>query len=540
MSTFTNWNGPEGQRVRTSDVTDLIAKYTEVITTLNEHIKANVTNTSEVHNVREFVKGLLDDYETVSGLQNKLTAYVKSTELAVYAKSEDLATYAKRSDIPTVPSLDSYAKSSEVTSAISGAVETLKEALKTDIATLSNRLDADVFSVNDLKVRSVIEQIQFTDKTFSANIGGSDVDGVYYILGMLVDKAGTAYVRFSDDESFSAVINFAVTPGWKGALSVTTDCELKGLKWKIVYGTHDSESGLKVPHAYLAVQASEWQSKFASTDGYGLFDKIQFHASGINFIPVDSDNYEAPNNVCNDVCDCLSGKGFSFSELATTLLGVQLYREPDNPYVTVDDITALDAIGIMSQWPEYDEDTGVAINVPEGYHACDGTDVLDTDDVSDEFREKYTKYPLMDYTVIKTKSTVEVNMNEADKSTQSLAEAVAALHGIKFYKGVSLLPDEGKVGEPVIVQTGNTYAIYVFKDGGWTKYSTVYNDINKTIGAIAAVIAAEHGADVYTVYSSATDLPSGPDVETGALAVVFDNTGYVVYKYNGTTWEIEN
>jgi hypothetical protein len=204
--------------------------------------------------------------------------------------------------------------------------------------------------------------------------------------------------------------------------------------------------------------------------------------------------------------------------------------------VTVKDIKSLDKLGVISQWTDFN-DEGVAINVPEGYHACDGTPVLDTDDVDPEFRAKYTEYPLFDYSIIKTKTTIEIDLPEY--TNYSLAEAVCTLHGIKFYHSVAELPDEAKENEPVIVAAGEKYTVYVYKDAEWQKYSTTFNDINSTIGAVAAVIAAVHGADVYTVYNSVADLPAGPSVETGALAIVFDGN-YNVFKYNGTAWEVQN
>ena len=64
--------------------------------------------------------------------------------------------------------------------------------------------------------------------------------------------------------------------------------------------------------------------------------------------------------------------------------------------------------------------------MPEGYHACDGTPVLPDDDVSDEFRAKFTKYPLQDHAIIKTKSVIKVDVSESDSVT-SLAQTVDAL-----------------------------------------------------------------------------------------------------------------
>lgn len=540
MSTFTDWNGPQGGGVRAADLIQLANAYSDLVAKLNQHMSDKTPGTSDVHGIKNYVEAQI---ETIKGLIPSVSTFI--TEVKADSK------YALKSQIPTdvVHSADiaNFATNASVTASLANYLKvsdldsqkTITE-IKTDIAAIEDALSASSFEMPVLKAIDYIEglvhaveQVQFVDKSIAAFVGGSDEVGVYYILGMLRDKAGTAYIRMGNTKAFSAVVNFAITPEWKGALSVTTDCELKGLKWKIVSGT--SASGEK--HAYLAIQSTEWISQFASTDGVGIFTDISFYGSGINFVPVGSNDWVKPNGNCHNVCDCMTSKGFGFSELATTILNKQIYREANNPYVTVGDLKALDHVGVISYWPFYDEN-GVAVDVPEGYHACDGTAVLPGDDVSNEFREKFTKYPLQDYAIIKTKSTVDIE--EQGAINYSLAEAVCTLHGIKFYHSYTDLPEEAKIGEPVVVAASDKYTVYVYKgtDTGWTKYSTTFNDINSTIGAVAAVIASVHGADVYTIYNSAADLPTGPSIETGALAIVFDGN-YSVFKYNGTAWELQ-
>lgn len=537
MSTFTDWNGPQGGGVRAADLIQLANAYSDLVAKLNQHMSDKTPGTSDVHGIKNYVEAQI---ETIKGLIPSVSAFI--TEVKADSK------YALKSQVPTdtVSSSDliNYAKVSELTDYLkSSDLDSQKTItdIKTDIAAIEDALNASSFEMPVLKAVDYIEglvhaveQIQFVDKSITAFVGGVDEIGVYYILGMLKDKSGTAYIHMGNTKAFSAVVNFAITPEWRGALSVTTDCELKGLKWKIVSGT--SVTGEK--HAYLAVQSTEWTSNFASSDGVGVFTGISFYASGINFVPVKSNDWVEPNGNCHNICDCKSGKGFSFSELATTILGKQIYREPANPYTTVKDLKAIDTIGVISNWPFYDAN-GVAVDVPESYHACDGTDVLPDDDVSEDFRAKFHKYPLQDYAIIKTKSTVEIEPIQEDVS-YSLAEAVCTLHGIKFYTSYTELPAEAKINEPVIVAAGDNYTVYVYKgtDAGWIKYSTSFNDISSTIGAVAAVIAAVHGVDVYTVYNSVVDLPTGPSVEVGALAIVFDGN-YSVFKYNGTAWELQ-
>lgn len=540
MSTFTDWNGPQGGGVRATDLIQLANAYSDLVSKLNQHMSDKTPATSDVHGIKSYVEAQI---ETIKGLIPSVSAFI--TEATADSK------YATKSQIPTdvVHSADiaNFATNTSVTALLTNYLKTsdlnsqqIIRDIEADINAIERALNATPFSKPVLKATDYVEgiihateQVQFVDKSIAAFVGGTDEVGVYYILGMLRDKAGTAYIRMGNTKSFSAVVNFAVTPEWKGALSVITNCELKDLKWKIVSGT--GASGEK--HAYLAVQSTEWISQFASTDGVGIFTDISFYGSGINFVPVESNDWVKPNGNCHNVCDCMSGKGYSFSELATTILNKQIYREAHNPYVTAKDIKALDHIGVISDWPFYN-DNGIAIDVPEGYHACDGTSVLPDDDVSDEFRAKFPKYPLQDYAIIKTKSAVDIE--ELGDVNYSLAEAVCTLYGIKFYNNYADLPNEAKINEPVIVAAGDKYTVYVYKGAstGWTKYSTTFNDINSTIGAVAAVIADVHGADVYTIYNSVADLPTGPSVDVGALAIIFDGN-YSVFKYNGTSWELQ-
>ncbi len=535
MSTFTDWNGPQGGGVRAADLIQLANAYSDLVSKLNQHMSDKTPDTSDVHGVKSYVETLINkikipDVSAFITEQDADSKYASKSEIpADVVKSGDLKDYAKASD------LSDYLKTNDL------KAQKLIKDIQSDVDAIKTALNANPFEMPVLKATKYVEgiihateQIKFTDKDFNAPVGGSDITGVYYILGMLENKAGTAYIKMSNTKPFSAVVNFAVTPGFKGALSVTTDCELAGLKFKIVAGT-DTED---VPHAYLAVQSSEWFSNFVTSDGVGKFDSIQFSGAGINYTPVDSTGYKRPNGNCHDVCDCESGKGFSFSKLATSLLGRRVYATADNPYLTLQDVTAFDHIGVISDWPFYDNN-GVAIDAPEGYHACDGTDVLPDDDVSDEFRAKFTKYPLQDYAIIKTKSAIEIDASDSAVNT-SLAQTVAALHGIKYFDNIGQLPSSYRENEPCIVRIGEYFSVYAYTVAdGWRKYSTNYNDINATIAAVAAVIAAVHHADVYTVYSSITDLPTGPSVETGALAIIFDGTGYSVFKYNGTNWEVQ-
>lgn len=407
MSTFTDWNGPQGTNMRASDLVKFADAYAELTTKLSEHINETASS-DNVHKVKDYVdskiaalKKLIPD---VSRFIATLDADKKYAEKVhshdeLYAKKEDIENFVEEAALADV--LKDYLKTKDLSE--TDIILAIKEDIESMQSTLSKE-DDNTFEMPILKAKKYVEglihateQIQFTDKDFAASVGGSDDVGVYYILGMLTGKAGTAYIKYDNTKPFSANVNFAVTEDpEKGALTVTTDCELEGLKFLIVGGSSGGS------HQYLAIQSSEWISKFASTDGVGIFNTIAFSASGINFIPVDSESYVKPNSNCHVICECLSGKGFSFSELASVIIG-QMYKTKDDPYVSSKELEKHIAVGTITGWPKYDED-GIAIDVPEAYHACDGKEVGEDDDVSEEFRDSYEKYPLVDYSIIKVKN----------------------------------------------------------------------------------------------------------------------------------------
>lgn len=406
MSTFTDWNGPQGTNMRASDLVKFANEYAELTTLLAQHINETASS-DNVHKVKDYINSKIAEIviPDVSRFIATLDADRKYAEKVhshdeLYAKKEDIEDFVKNAALAEV--LKDYLKTESLSE--TDIIIAIKEDIESIQSILSKEND-NTFEMPILKAQKyveglihAVEQIKFTDKDFAASIGGSDDVGVYYVLGMFTGKAGTAYIKYANTKPFSATVNFAVTENpEKGALSVTTDCELEGLKFLIVGGSTSGEA-----HQYLAIQSTEWIPKFASTDGVGMFSTIAFSASGIHFIPVDSEGYVKPNSNCHVICECLSGRGFSFSELASVIIG-KTYKTKDDPYVSSKEFNSHVVVGAIIGWPKYD-DNGIAIDVPEAYHACDGEEVGEDDDVSEEFRDSFEKYPLVDYSIIKVKN----------------------------------------------------------------------------------------------------------------------------------------
>lgn len=374
MSTFTDWNGPQGGGARAMDLIQLANAYSELVAKLNQHVADKTPGTSDVHGIKTYVEAQLD---TIRKMIPSVSAFI--TETAADTK------YALKSQIPTdvVHSADvaNFATNAAVAALLASYLKTGDLSsqqviinIKADIDAIEAALNASPFEMPVLKATDyieglvhAIEQVKFTDKQVSAYVGGADAVGNYYLLGMLLDKAGTAYIKYKNTDSFSATVNFAVTPDYNGALSVVCDNSVwKALKFKIVAGT-DRNGG---KHAYLAVQAPDW-----------VVDQITFECAGINFCPIGSEGCILPNGNCHDVVDCFAYTGFSASQI-----NIQVGN-----------------IGDIVAWSKFDAD-GKPVDIPTNCHICDGSTV-DPADWPELVAKGITTFPLVDYHVIVGKKT---------------------------------------------------------------------------------------------------------------------------------------
>lgn len=381
MSTFTDWNGPQGGGVRAADLIQLANAYSDLVSKLNQHMSDKTPDTSDVHGIKTYVESQLN---VIKNLIPETSAFITETNAdGKYALKSDIPTGVAKSD-----DLKSYAKTTDLNTALTSYLKTndLKEQqlikdIQSDIAAIEAALnisdspDKDfAFEMPVLKATKhvegiihAVEQVKFTDKQVSAYVGGADSAGNYYLLGMLLDKAGTAYIKYINTDPFSAYVNFAYTPDDKGALSVVCDNNVwDALKFKIVAGT--DATGEK--HAYLAVQAPDW-----------TVDQIVFECAGINFCPISSEGWVAPNGNCHDVVDCFAYTGFSASQLNIKV----------------------GEIGDVVAWNKFDTN-GVPIDIPVNCHVCDGTEVNQAD-WPELFAAGITTFPLVDYHIIVGKKT---------------------------------------------------------------------------------------------------------------------------------------
>ena len=105
MSTFTDWNGPQGGGVRAADLIQLANAYSDLVAKLNQHMSDKTPGTSDVHGIKNYVEAQI---ETIKGLIPSVSAFI--TEVKADSK------YAAKADIPAdyvkEATLDSYVKTS--------------------------------------------------------------------------------------------------------------------------------------------------------------------------------------------------------------------------------------------------------------------------------------------------------------------------------------------------------------------------------------------------------------------------------------------
>lgn len=417
MSTFTDWNGPQGGGARAMDLIQLANAYSELVAKLDQHMADKTPGTSDVHGIKTYVEAQI---AIIRGLIPSVSAFI--TEVDADQK------YALQSQIPTdiVHSADiaGFATNAAVTALLANYLRTDALAsqqvildIQDDITAIETELAQTTFSKPILKATDYIEglvhaveQVKFTDKAVATHVGGSDANGKYWLIGMQTDEhqAGIALIKYGNTKPFSAVVNFAaskVDGKYNGALSVVTDTVISGLKFKLVYGTDNASN----EHVYLAVQAPDWLT----------LNQLEISASGINFCPIGSEGCILPNGNCHDIADCFTRAGISASN----------FNVP------------IGHVGDVIGWSKFDAN-GVPIDFPSSCHICDGS-AVDPATWPELIAKGITTFPLVDYSIIVGSST------ESKPDTNSMFAIRPVANGTGT---ITLNKESAEAGETILVE----------------------------------------------------------------------------------------
>lgn len=588
MSTFTDWNGPQGCSVnglRNADLLSLTKAYNEVLNALNEKqdklvIDEQLSLTSDNPVKNKSIKAAVDKLQTAIDAANKLI----ESEEAARVKGDDEVVKVTEAALETVS--DSMKRLEDT------ALKAVQEA-DAALKDLSSAFDVDEDSVTvkkALKITSYVLENAYIDfrklTAFKATVVSVEDEQPAYILGMLSSdwepsskleevnkdyktKAGRAFVKFVNSKSFDFIADMAASydgENWKGALTATSSnaSSIKGLRLRLLTGT--DAAGDK--HVWLGILSGNW-----TTANPDFYQELFFYATGINFYPLGSDGYKHPNDATELIAETSLGNGLNASALSSDkitdsagnvllqiktvgnssrlllgndlLKGIVFHARPyfnTSPMLSLDDLkNAIDEVGTVLAWSKFD-DEGNCVDLPSNYLPCDGS-TFSEDDYPELYRLLEGKLPLVDYHVIKARYGADLH-DLPETAGQSLEYVIATLHGIKVYKRLDDVPSSHHIGEPVIIRdidpvTGDfEYFVMVKTESGWTDYSTEFDDYEATIKSIASVIASLHGSDVYTMYDSPDNMPA--KAEEGELAIIVDGPKVDVYKFVQDKWELQS
>lgn len=334
MSTFTQWNGPQGASgASTKDITGLIDAYNSLSTLLNNHIDEKASGTgSTVHDIRSYVEDKLTtlsnsinaviatlttkDYtDSTFATKTTLNSYVQSSTLEDYASKDALNEYLKTSIYNTkIASLDSVI--SELQTAVTDFNDTAARAKAVISSDLKNVAAETITATACLiGILHAKQYIDFTTwKQFTAQFAGTgsfDTTGTngIYILGQLSEdwdidapddnykpKAARAYVKYVNSKPFDAIIDMTATGMMSGSLTANVsmgDSPWSNMKFHLLHGTDSSGK----QHIYLGVSA----------DGLST-QSLEVRVAGVNFIPGNT-----LNAVTTELTHVTVGNGFCAS-----------------------------------------------------------------------------------------------------------------------------------------------------------------------------------------------------------------------------------
>lgn len=447
MSTFTNWNGPQGCGGPTREMwDDLISQYKELLNNSNyvtkeegKGLSSNDYTDTDKNKVamlgQAAFRGIgaiasgTNDLVTGNAVYEELDKFVlkvgnkvlsdNSYTDADKAKVDSINTAATKEYTDTLENSNKLIEAQAVLSAVSNYVQHDGDKVLSDnnfTTAYKNKLDNLKDFVTD-----------FTAFHAYCPVGGADPVGVYYVIGMIKeDSPCTVYMSYTNSSPFEAIVNAAVdTEHDSAVLSVLTTGE--GLKFLIVE-ISASDSG---KHYYLAVQRKDWIPTVENQSGTqaGYFSNVEIDVSGINFFPVGADGYIQFNGTALSsgilgICEVSEGFGvtaFSLNRVVDTdghvmiesvdgelILGEEGFR----PNAIIDDtpqplLSAADVyIGVISEWPIASNVGGVMVaqNYPDVFLPCNGSTFSTTD-----YPELYailgtTTLPVRDYGIIRAKT----------------------------------------------------------------------------------------------------------------------------------------
>ena len=369
MSTFTQWNGPQGASGPSAkDITALIDAYNSMSSALQAHLAATAPTDSAVHGIVNYVNSIKAE------LQALLGAKAETTALSAVKDTADAAA-TKQALLNAVQNMEQLISAKADTKALTAKADTaITDIMQKSIDTITEMLDKlqaewDKFTAHytdetiALAFSTIIKTteyfigkvhthyvIDFTKWShFTAPYAGtgtqdsSDTNGIFILGCLSMDwadddnapekeqsaKAARAYIKYVNTNPFDAIIDMSATKAdgkFTGSISVHISKKAgtwQNMKFHLVHGT-DSKGNEAV---YLGVSSS----KLASTGSD--YSNVNFHVAGVNFLAPGQIGFVVPTGLLNGITDAAIGAG---ADSAITFDDVSANSFMSNNYQTLE------------------------------------------------------------------------------------------------------------------------------------------------------------------------------------------------------------
>ena len=369
MSTFTQWNGPQGASGPSAkDITALIDAYNSMSSALQAHLAATAPTDSAVHGIVNYVNSIKTE------LQALLGAKAENTALSAVKETADAAA-TKQALLDAVQNMEQLISAKADTKALAAKADTaLTDTMQKSIDTITEMLDKlqaewDKFAAHytdettALAFSTIIKTteyfigkahvhyvIDFTKWShFTAPYAGtgtqdsSDTNGIFILGCLSMDwadddnapekeqsaKAARAYIKYVNTNPFDAIIDMSATKAdgkFTGSLSVHMSKKAgtwQNMKFHLVHGT-DSKGNEAV---YLGVSSSKLAS--AGSD----YSNVNFHVAGVNFLAPGQIGFVVPTGLLNGITDAAVAAG---ADSAITFDDVSANSFMSNNYQTLE------------------------------------------------------------------------------------------------------------------------------------------------------------------------------------------------------------
>ena len=343
MSTFTQWNGPQGASGPSAkDMLALVEAYNNLSTKLAAHIEAVAPTDTTIHGIVSYVKDIKAQLEAIIGTKAttealdtvKTTADAAATKIALneaVANIEELiAAKASNSALDEKADKTTAAALSNQITALITIVDNLKADYESHIAHITDEvillafdcaIKTATYIIGKIKVFKVIDFTKWAH--FSAPFAGTgslsdtSTNGAFIIGCLSLDwsddvnapaeeyahKAARAYVKYVNSNPFDAICDMVVTntdEGYVGSLTVHLAKKAgtwKDLAFHLILGTNSKHTKC----VYLAVSSKGLASTNAD------YSNTNFRACGENFIPVGEDGYITPSGMLEGITSAVIG-----------------------------------------------------------------------------------------------------------------------------------------------------------------------------------------------------------------------------------------